>query len=180
MCYVQVFQMRGWISALYLFAFSAVMQAGSITVTPTVTPDGALYEYDYSVINNSGEDLEVLDIAVTPGTAILNLTAAPGFDDAYDPILGLVSFLENTSVFGQTAISGFIFDSPLAPSATTFNGTLLDANFNVVTIGGPTTGPVAPEPGYLPLLIFGVPLFLYRRRRSGKSIQTENPGSGGL
>jgi hypothetical protein len=180
MCYVQLFQKRGWLPALYLFAFSGVVQAALITVTPTVTPDGLLYEYDYSVINNSGDDLEVLDIAVTPGSAILNLKAAPGFDDAYDSILGLVSFLENTSVFGPTAISGFTFDSSLAPSATTFNGTLLDANFNVLTIGGPTTGPVAPEPGYLPLLVFGVPLFLYRKRRSGKAIQSVNPASGGL
>jgi hypothetical protein len=152
------------------------MQAALITVTPTVTPEGSLYEYDYSVINNSGDDLPVLDITVAPGTVILDLTAAPGFDDAYDPVLGLVSFLENTSVFGPTAISGFIFESPLAPGATTFNATLLDANFNVSTLGGPTVGPVAatttPEPGYFPLLAFGVPLFLFLRRRSGKFIQS--------
>ena len=180
---MQVFQKRGWHPALYLFAFSGAMQAALITVTPTVTPDGSLYEYDYSIINNSGDDLPVLDIAVAPGTAILGLTAAPGFDDAYDPILGLVSLLEDTNVFGPTATSGFIFESPLAPHATTFDATLLDANFNVSTLGGSTIGPVpasAPEPGYLPLLTFGVPLFLFFRRRSGKSIHAVNPSAGGL
>ena len=181
---MQLFQKRGWLPALYLFAFSGVMQAALITVTPTVTPDGSLYEYDYSIINNSGDDLPVLDIAVAPGTAILGLTAAPGFDDAYDPVLGLVSFLENTNVFGPTALSGFIFESPFAPGATTFDATLLDANFNVSTAGGPTIGPVAattiPEPGYLPLLAFGVPLFLFLKRRSGKSIQSVNFSAGGL
>lgn len=180
---MQLFQKRGWLPALYLFAFSGVMQAALITVTPTVTPEGSLYEYDYSIINNSGDDMPVLDIAVAPGTVILDLTAAPGFEDAYDPVLGLVSFLENTSVFVPTAISGFIFESPLAPGATTFDATLLDANFNVSTVGGPTVGPVAastPEPGYFPLLAVGVPVFLFLKRRSGKSIQSVNPGSGGL
>ncbi len=134
------------------------MQAALITVTPVVTPVGSLYEYDYSIINNSGDDMPVLDIAVAPGTAILDLTAAPGFDDAYDPVLGLVSFLENTSVFGPTALSGFIFESPLAPGATTFNATLLDANFNVSTLRAvpPLVRYAAstPEPGYFPLLCF--------------------------
>jgi hypothetical protein len=171
---VQVFQKRGWLPVLYLFAFSGVAQAALIAVTPTVTPEGSLYEYDYSIINNSGDYMPVLDITVAPGTAILDLTAAPGFDDAYDPVLGLVSFLENTNVFGPTALSGFIFESPLSPGTTTFDATLLDANFNVSTAGGPTIGPVAastPEPGYLPLLACGVPVFLFLRRRSGKSIQ---------
>jgi len=163
---MKLFIKRGGVLALSLAALSGVMRAGPITVTSTVTPLGPLFQYNYTITNNSGDDLEVLDIAVTPGIAITGLTAAAGFTDAYDPILGLVSFLENTSTFGPTPISGFIFDSSLAPRPTTFNGTLLDANFNIVNLGGTTTGPVAPEPGYLPLLIVGVPLFLYRYGRS--------------
>lgn len=170
---MQMFPKRGWVLSLSIMALSVVMRAGPITVTGGVTTIGPLFQYDYTVTNNSGDDLEVLDIAVPPGTAITGLTATAGFDDAYDPILGLVSFLENTSTFGTTPISGFIFDSLLPPGPTTFNGTLLDANFNVVTIAGFTTGPVAaatPEPGYLLLLAFGVPLFLYRHGSSIRSI----------
>jgi hypothetical protein len=162
---MKLFRKRGWFLSLSLVALSGVMRAGPITVTSIVTPLGPLFQYNYTITNNSGDDLEVLDIAVTPGISITGLTATPGFTDAYDPVLGLVSFLEDTSTFGPTPISGFIFDSSLAPKPTTFNGTLLDANFNLVNTGGNTTGPVAPEPGYLLLLIVWVPLFLYRYGR---------------
>jgi hypothetical protein len=162
---MKLFPKRGWVLSLFLVVLPGDMRAGPITITDTVAPLGPLFQYNYTIANTSGDDLAVLDIAVTPGISITGLTTPAGFSDAYDPILGLVSFLENSSAFGPAPISGFIFDSSLAPLPTTFNGTLLDSNFNVVTIGGSTTGPVVPEPGYMLLLVFAVPLFLQRHGR---------------
>ena len=145
---------------------SAGLEAAAITVTPSVTPDGALFHYNYTVVNATGDDLPVLDIVVQPGIAGITKLAAPsGFTSAYDSNLGLVSFLEDTALFGAAPIAGFSFDSPLAPRVSSFNATLLDANFNVITVSGPTTGPVVPEPGSLPLLsLIACTALIFRRR----------------
>jgi hypothetical protein len=154
------------LAAILLLISSGLCVASPITVTPVVTPIGPAFQYDYTVTNMTGLDLPVLDIAVGTGAPISGLTAPAGFDSAYDPVLGLVSFLEDFNVFGTTAVSGFIFDSPLGPSPTTFTATLLDANFNVSTMSGPTTGPVAatvPEPASMYLLA-GAACLLFLRR----------------
>jgi hypothetical protein len=137
---------------------TAGVSADTITVTPAVTPDGPNFDYDYSISNATGLDLPVLDIVVAPGTLISGLAAPSGFQSAYDPVLGLVSFLEDSDVFGPSAISGFDFSSPLRPTATMFNATLLDANFNVILMSSPTIGPagsVVPEPGMSNFLMAG-------------------------
>src|SRR5215467_13093227 len=85
-----------------------------IIVTANVTPNGGLFQYDYSIANQTADDLPVLDIAVTPHITIGDLTAPTGFETAYDSGLGLVSFLENTASFGSTPLSGFMFDSSVA------------------------------------------------------------------
>ena len=142
--------------------------AGTITAVPTLTMNGALFHYNYTITNTTGNELTVLDIAVSKGAStIQNLAVPAGFSKAFDSVLGLVSFLENSSTFGSVPISGFVFDSPIAPGATSFNGTLLDSNFNVVTLGGPTTGPAVPEPGNFPILsaIFCIAVFACNRRR---------------
>src|SRR5450432_4869040 len=77
---------------------------GAITVTNSVNEVGPLFHYNYTVSDGTGL-LAVLDIAVTPGIAISGLTAPGGpsaFTTAYDPILGLVSFIENGAVFTPT------------------------------------------------------------------------------
>jgi hypothetical protein len=145
---------------------SAIAQASTVVVTPVVTPNGALFQYDYSISNGTADDLAVLDIAVTPGVTIQDLTAPNGFDTAFDSGLGLVSFLENTASFGPAPLSGFIFDSPVAPAATTFTATLFDPNtLDVSTVSGSTQGPVVPEPSELaPCALAGAALLFWRKR----------------
>ncbi len=126
----------------------AYLPAATISVTPSITPNGALFHYNYSITNGSGQDVPVIDIVVTKGVStILNLSAPSGFLFAYDSGLGLVSFLEDTGTFGPFALSGFAFDSPLPGRPSAYVATFADGS----TTSGPTTAPV-PEPGALLLL----------------------------
>jgi len=136
---------------------------GAITVTNSVSSVGPLFQYNYTVSDGTGQ-LAVLDIGVTPGISISGL-AAPGgaaaFMTAYDPVLGLVSFLENNSVFTAAPESGFIFDSFVAPGASTFGVTL----FDVTTGSGHVQAPVvAPEGSSLALFAFGLAAILFWRK----------------
>jgi hypothetical protein len=136
---------------------------GSITVTDMVTQIGPLYQYDYTVADETGL-LAVLDIGVTPGIAISGLTApggTPAFETAYDPVLGLVSFIENNAEFTAAPEPGFIFDSPVAPGPSTFGVTLFDGT----TGTGSVEGPVTPEPASLMLCLFGGAALLFGRKR---------------
>jgi hypothetical protein len=144
---------------------------GPVTVTSAVTPiSGGIFQYDYTVADGTGL-LAVLDIAVTPGVAISNLTA-PGGSSAFTSIIDtagfgsteqeFVSFLVNNAVFTSSPESGFMFDSPVAPSATTFGITLLD---NTTGTAGGIQGPVAPEPASLTLLASGLVGLLFWRKR---------------
>jgi PEP-CTERM motif-containing protein len=148
---------------------AGLAHAGTVDVSALVTPEGPLFQYDYTVTNNDPtvDDLPVLDIAVTPGISITDLTAPSGFETAYDSVLGLVSFLENTQSFGTAPISGFMFDSSVAPAATTFTANLLDLNtFEIVTQSGSTQGPVVPEPSSLAACaVGGLALVFWRRRK---------------
>jgi len=147
---------------------SAIAQAGVVTVSAVVTPGSGLFQYDYSIANGTADDLFDLDIAVTPGIAITDLSAPAGFDTAYDSGLGLVSFLEDTASFDSTPLSGFIFDSSIAPATTTFTAQLLDSDFDIIPTPGTTTGPVAaaaPEPASLTLCaLCGAALLFWRKR----------------
>jgi hypothetical protein len=152
---------------------AGVMQAGTInlaegaiSVTDIVTPIGPLFQYDYTVTDGTGE-LAVLDIAVTPGITISGLTGPGGpadFETAYDSVLGLVSFLENNSVFTSTPESGFIFDSSVAPSASTFGVTLFDGTTGSGSVQGPVLA-ATPEPSSLTLCVLGGAALLFRRKR---------------
>jgi hypothetical protein len=159
--------------AFLLLVSSAVAVGGPILVSPVVTQNGSMFHYDYTISNATGLDLAVLDIAVRAGLAISGLEAPFGFESAYDPGLGLVSFLENTAVFGATPLSGFAFNASLGPSSTSFKGTLVDGKSNVSTMSGSTTGPAGagvPEPGSLYLLAGGVPLLLLYRRCASRRV----------
>lgn len=157
-------------SLVLLTVVSGLGQAGTITtvdgpvtVTDVVTPIGPLYQYDYTVADGTGL-LAVLDIGVTPGIAISGLTAPGGvsaFETAYDPVLGLVSFLENNAVFTAAPEPGFIFDSPVAPGASTFGVTLFDGT----TGAGSVQGPVTPEPASLMLCVLGGAALLSGRKK---------------
>ena len=144
---------------------SGMANADAVTVTSTVTPIGGLFQYDFSIANGTLDDLPVLDITVTPGITIEDLTAPSGFQTAYDSGLGLVSFLENTASFGSTPLSGFKFDSSLAPNTSTFTATLLDlTTFDASTMSGNTQGPVVPEPGMLMPCALIVAALFWRKR----------------
>jgi hypothetical protein len=136
---------------------------GTITVTSTVNPIGLLFQYNYTVSDGTGQ-LAVLDIAVTPGIAISGLTAPGGaaaFTTAYDSVLGLVSFIENGAVFTSTPESGFIFDSWVAPSASTFGATLFDGTTGSGHVQGPV---IVPEPSSLTLCAFSLAALLFWRK----------------
>jgi hypothetical protein len=155
--------------ALSLIA-AAMAQAGTVNVS--VTPGSDMFQYNYSIADGTGE-LAVLDIAVTPGTAITSITAPGGngpsspSNTAYDSVLGLVSFIENQGVFTATPESGFSFDSPVAPGPGTLNATLFDGGTQRGSVRGPVQS-VAPEPASLALLVPGA-AFLFCRRRYAPS-----------
>jgi len=146
-----------------------------VSVTPTVTSDAAAFHYDYAVTNLTASDLAVVTLSVAPvPQAVQNLTAPLGFIASFDSGVGLLSFLEDADpatlqTFAPgTTVSGFRFDSALAPVPTTFEA--LDLAGGVFT--GPTLGPadpggVIPEPGTLGLLgTAALPVLLGRRRNA--------------
>lgn len=144
---------------------------GAITVTDVVTQMGPVYQYDYTVTDLTGQ-LAVLDIAVPVGAPISGLTAPGGssaFTSTIDTVgsgsseMEYVSFLENNGIFSSTPESGFLFDSPLGPGASTFGVTLFDGTTG--TSGG-ITAPV-PEPSTLPLCALGVGVLLILQRKAG-------------
>jgi hypothetical protein len=145
---------------------AGIAHAGVVDVTVVVTQSAGLFQYDYSISNGTANDLFDLDIAVTPGIGITGLTAPTGFETAYDPGLGLVSFLENTASFGATPISGFIFDSSIAPSQTEFAANLQNpSTLKIVTTSGSTQGPVVtPEPASWLLPLVPTALLFWRKR----------------
>jgi hypothetical protein len=136
---------------------------GDITVTSNVTAIGALFQYNYTVSDGTGL-LAVLDIDVTPGIDISGLTAPGGssaFATAYDPILGLVSFLENNAVFTSTPESGFIFDSSVSPGASAFGVTLFDGTTGSGNVQAPV---VVPEASSLALCALGLTAIVFWRK----------------
>jgi hypothetical protein len=166
--------------ALLLFA-SALAHSASITVSPTVTNiGGGVYQYAYSITYTGTDDAFLVDIAVPKSpTAITALTAPAGFSDQFDSVNGLVSFLENTSMFKATPTSGFSFDSTFAPGTSTFVASVLDSSLNISTISGTTLAPQAaatvPEPSSLYLLLIMAPVFLlFKRSQSNNNLKFAN------
>ena len=164
---------------VFLIAASPVLALASLTVSPTVTPNAGLFTYSYSVANNTPDDPFVIDIPVPKGNAITSLMAPAGFISAYDSGLGLVSFLEDSSLFTSTPTSGFSFVSPTGPGSAMFAATTLSSStFNLYTISGQTMAPVAatatPEPGYIGLLglalctVIGIKRFKFASSKSAR------------
>jgi hypothetical protein len=165
--------------ALSIFAV-AMAHAATVDVSVDVTSiSGGLFQYDYTVADPTGELFD-LDIAVPLGITVSGL-AAPGGNDASsafnvvndsDSAIQFVSFVENLGTFTATPESGFIFDSPTGPGATTFDANLI-TDSGIVVQTGSTTGPVqaaTPEPSSLAVcaaagvaLAFGRKKWLARR-----------------
>ena len=166
------------VSALAALLSASVAQA-DVIITPTITSSGTLFNYSYSVNNQTESDLALVNLAIptTPG-GLTNLMAPDGFQIAYTPNEGLVSFLEGsdpatqkTFAAGHT-VSGFSFSSLFAPGPAAFD--TLDIVGN--TTNGTTRGPVAavPEPGTLVSFGIGGALLaaavLRRRTRTGTQV----------
>jgi hypothetical protein len=164
---------QAWKLAALALMTSTAVWAGTVTVTPTVTPIGGGYQYAYSITNTTPDDSFSIDIPVYAGIGeITNVMVPTGFTSDVDTGTGDVFFLEDTSFFGSTPTGGFSFDSPVAPGPVTFTATLLSAaDGSLYTISGPTVSPApAPEPGYLGLFAFLAPtMLLLRRFRQGRS-----------
>jgi hypothetical protein len=152
----------GLAGVLCVLTTLSVARAGLI-VTPTVTPVGVSFHYDYTITNDPpapGEDVVIVDINVLPMDATLTNFFAPlGFQTVYDAGLGKVSFLPDVGspdLFGVgTSISGFGFDSAHAPAPSTFDALTLLGN----PVSGPTQAPIGaviPEPGTITLLLVGL------------------------
>ena len=165
-CFRIRFASFGLLAVIAGIAFASSAQA-QLIVTPTITPIGSQFHYNYSVTNNTPNDIFDVDVSVRPGAGVLtNLVAPTGFQIAYDSGLGLVSFLEDTSTFSSSPTTGVMFDSYLPPRTTPFAGNYLDSNFNIQTTTGFTQGANVPEPGLLTLVSgFAVAGALIIRRR---------------
>ena len=163
-------------AALTAGALGALLLTGTahaqVLVNSTVTTNGSLYNYSYSVTNLTGFDVLVVNLNGLPQVegAITNLTAPTGFkfQTPYDYNVGITSFLADSADFtpGDT-IGGFSFTSAFAPSTVTFD---------TVGFGDPTTGTTlaptaAPVPEASTLVSLGAGLLLLtaftavRRRR---------------
>lgn len=187
----QALRARGGVAlaALLFGLLPAVAHARQLTVTPTVTPVGSLFRYDYTVANATATDISLVSIAV-PGLAfadIQNLAAPTGFSADFDQAFGFVNFSESTQGFAAGSIvSGFTFESPFAPTASSFEAFGVDADTgNTTTITGNTLAPssvAVPEVGSLFLgltALLPVALGFVVRRRSAlsASILTVSKGS---
>jgi hypothetical protein len=140
-----------------------------------VTFSSGLYHYDYSISNTSASDLFDLDINVptdaVAGTQVIrNLSAPVGFQSADDSVLGLVSFLEDTSSFTATPQDGFVFDSPFGPNNAVFTANLAPAAGGITTLTGQTLAPATPEPGSMAVLgaLAASGIFAVRRKSRRK------------
>lgn len=160
------------IAAVGISASPALTHAQAI-VTPTVTQlNTGVYHYDYSITNTTADDLFDVDIQVLPGPGVIfNVGAPTGFTTLYDYGLGLVSYTEDTGVFSMnTAVSGFVYDSLLAPKTSTFIANRTPASGGIIATNGSTPSAV-PEPGSLTLIcaISAVSLCALRRKRRSTS-----------
>ena len=160
------------VAAIVLMAgLSGRSASAQLLVSPTITSlSNGLYHYNYTITNNTGQDIYLIDINTAhQANAVTNLLAPTGFQKAFDSGLGLVSFLEDTSSFSTTPLSGFQFDSIFQGGQVLFAGDYLDNNFNNQIVSGTTRGPVStPEPGSLAILVTlsASGAFYFRRKRS--------------
>ena len=131
-------------SALFLTLCLAAQSAtANIAVDLTATPLVGKYQYDFSIFNNGGEDVVVVNINDAPDDPLIDATlvAPPGFLADYDSGVLIVSFLADTDLFavGNT-YSGFSFQSLAVPGANfptfdalTINGNSLAGDVNLVS-----------------------------------------------
>lgn len=144
------------VSALCLAFLPGIVHA-QVMVTPTVTQlANGVYHYDYTISNNTNNDLFDVTIHVLPGVATaLNVMAPIGFKGFYtDSVLGLVDYTEDSAFFTATPLSGFTYDSFIAPHASIYDANQFDFGAGNIVTTTSTTLAAVPEPGSQALLGF--------------------------
>ena len=128
--------------------------AGLIVHVHSSPLPGGLFEYEFSVSNQTPDPLAIVSLLDAPtGDAVLaaSLTGPMGFLTNYDSGLGIVDFLEGTSTFGSgSTIHGFSFQSGAAPGtafqfieALNVRGDHIPATVTVPDGGDPSWAAVA-------------------------------------
>jgi len=159
--------------------FSAGAARAQVTIVPTVTPNGALFNYSYSVTNSTANDVIVVNLNNLPmvSGALTNLTAPMGFQTTFDPGVGIASFLPalgSTQDFMPGSItSGFSFSSAFGPGTVGFGAEDITGGMLTGTTLAPAVpaAPAVPEPSTLISLGAGVLLLTFcvvRRRRAAR------------
>lgn len=176
--------LRSTFGLIAVLSASAAMQGANaqVLITPTVSFSNGLYNYNYSVTNNTMDTLAITTFDVRPlANAVMMPSAPAGFGISFDPGpfppgVGLVSFFEddNPATLGTFApgstVSGFMFTSRFQPTVSNFEA----LDINGMLFRGQTLAPAnVPEPGTLALgatLVFGM-TGLIRTRRRHKAIR---------
>jgi len=149
-----------------LVSFSSVAEA-VLTVDATVTPLVGSFLYEISITNTGPEDIVIVSIVDAPiGDPLIDpsLMFPAGFFASYDGGVGIVDFLEDTSLFAAgTTTSGFSFESSAAPGPGVLSsfealsdvGDFFTGNVQttVVSVGG---GGSVPEPSTVVAGILGL------------------------
>ena len=135
---------------LFMLALPVDAKAGEVALSFTETVQGSNLLYNFSVTDNVPLDETLLSATLSvpaQANAVQNLMAPAGFSAFFDPGLGLVDFIENTSGFvpGVT-VSGFTFTSPFLLTNPGFTALALDSLGNPVTFSGTAVGPGSPTP----------------------------------
>ena len=178
--------LSGIVSATCLFILPGIAHAQ--VSTPAVTFANGLYHYDYSIANTSADDLFTVTIQVlpfsdpvnansptNPNNPVINVTAPTGFLSSYDPVNGFIGFTEDSSFFTPAPLSGFTYDSTIAPMSSAFEADFFGTNGITPTFG--TTLAAVPEPGSIALLgaMSAAACFaMRRRRRTTESMQEKS------
>ena len=137
--------LRASLQGAFILTLCLVAQTvmAQLDVDMTATPLVGKYQYDFSIFNNGGEDVVVVNINDAPDDPLIDATlvAPPGFLADYDSGVLIVSFLGDADLFavGNT-YAGFSFQSLAAPGANfatfdalTINGNSLVGDVNLVS-----------------------------------------------
>lgn len=145
----------------------------------SVTPSSGVFNYALTARNTGLVDVTLLSLVdAPPGDALINssLFTPPGFLGLYDSGLGIIDFLEDTSLFAAgTTIGGFGFSS-LSGTGTYFTrfealdveGGLISGRINVVGGGGQPSS-VSDDASSLVLAAFGLWAVTLARALSARS-----------
>jgi hypothetical protein len=139
--------LRHCIAGLALLALGAITPVhAQLTVEPSVTASAGMFHYNYTVSNNTASDISVITLAglFSAPNAVQHLVAPTGFGALFDPGVSLLSFFEDAQSFtAGGSFGGFMFDSPYAPGAGTYEA---------ISIFGDVTNGRATVPSSIPTI----------------------------